>query len=167
MELRQKTLTPFILLAGVLVAIECTLFLMFDGVFIGEQLLISADLVHIYIGQLLLLDIILVLYSTLSILLKKPAFSIKAKNISYIQLLVGGILSVEGLTIINISNNVINADYVVVVIMIGIQSFSLGLLAISSCLINKKELCIVRGVPSYSILIFLLLLLPAALLFIK
>jgi len=78
-------------------------------------------------------------------------------------LIVGMVLAVEGLAVINIFNLVISSTVSLMVIMMGLQLFCLGLLSMATFIVERgMGSYLVRRVPTFIVLVFFMLLLPAA-----
>jgi hypothetical protein len=73
------------------------------------------------------------------------------------------LLATIGMATINLSSTVISGISPSFMVMIGTQISALGILALVSFIANKGgHACLIRSIPNYTILLFFLLLVPAA-----
>ena len=156
------------LLAGVVLAAECALLLFFTSpIALKSHATISNELLILLLVQMMILGIALVLYSLMR---KTKLISFLAEHpwMGQVPMIVGIVLSIEGLAVINIFNLVVDGTLSLMAIMMGIQLFCLGLLSMTVFVVEHGTgSYFIRGTPTLNVILFFILLLPAAFLIIN
>jgi hypothetical protein len=159
----KKTLGILMLLAGAVLVAQCVLLLFYVGpIAIKGNGSISGEILLGLLAQVFALCTILVIFSFISRESKLIVLLNRIRWLTHLPLAVGFLLAIEGLVLINIANLVVNAAISLTVSMVGVQLFCLGILSISSYVVEQGNTCLMKGVPNYVLLLFIMFLLPAA-----
>jgi hypothetical protein len=159
----KGTLYLLMLLSGGVLAVQCILLLTMAGpvTFIGIGTL-SQAMISGFFMEIILICAILIVFAFLSY---RPRLAVDPKKKGsplLILLVTGSLCCIEGIASINLSTGIVTGINSTFMILIGIQLFCLGIISISSFVVAKGHSYLIRNVPNYSVIIFFILLIPAA-----
>jgi hypothetical protein len=156
-----------VLMAGGLVAVQGLILMTqispasFEG--LGA---LSVETISLILFQIVMLSCILGLFSLTRLLNKDERFKKQFEFVSIALFIVGLALSVEGLVAINLNGSIISGTTSTLMISIGLMLYTLGVLSMVSYLQNNEKPSLHKSTPFIASTLFILLMLPPALLFV-
>ena len=159
----KSILYPLMLLSGTVLALQCILLFNTAGPVTLKGIgTISKETILLLLIEVVLLCIALIFFAVLSF---RPGFVLDPnKRVSplLIPLVIGSLCCIEGIASINLSTTIISGINNSFMILIGIQLFCLGIISISSFIAAKDHSYLIKNVPNSCVLMFFILLIPAA-----
>jgi hypothetical protein len=164
MEKNQKNILHLlIIIAGAVLALQCLLLLTIVGPITFSNVgTISTTVVSTVLLLVTILCSLLAISAVLTIRAARKEGG--GRQIYYlVPFIAGAVLTLLGLAIISFSRDVVSGISSSIMVLIGIQLAALGVLSAVSFISEKGgNSSLIKGVPNYAILLFFLLLIPAA-----
>jgi hypothetical protein len=159
----KRVLYLLMLLSGGVLAVQCILLLskVEPITLIGIGTISQGTVSGLFI-EVILICVILVLFGLLTFRPGLAADPSKKLSPLLVLLIAGSICCIEGIASINLSTSIVTGIDKTITILIGIQLFCLGIISISSYVAAKGRSYFIKNVPNYCVLLFFILLIPAA-----
>lgn len=158
-----KALNLLVLLTGCVLMFQCLMVRIYVGpITVAGIGRLGAGTISLFLLQVIGLSAVLVALAAVDIVPKLAAMVERLKVVKYLTLVLGIVLSLEGLALINLSSAITAGIGSSVPLLIGIQLFCLGILSISSYVAANRGAPLIKGIPNHVVLLFLIFLLPAA-----
>jgi len=162
--MRPRTLSRIMLLmASALVAVQSLILMtqISPASFVGLGAL-SIETISLILLQIIIFSCILGIFCLRSLLDKDGRFRGRFGNISIVSFAIGLILSAEGLVTINLNGSIITGTTSILMICIGLELYTLGILSMTSYVQTEKEATLHGSTPFIAAILFILLMLPTA-----
>ena len=123
---------------------------------------LSIGTVSLILFQIILLACIVGIFSLIILLDKEGRFRNRLKFASIASFVIGLILSIEGLLAVNLNGYIVTGTSSVLMICVGLELFTLGILSMLAHVQNGKLSSRNRSVLLIAAILFMLLMLPPA-----